>query len=300
MIAVLFVSAIAFEHAAHARAGGGTSSGSRGSRSYSSPTRSYSSPEPQSQPAQPPPYQQPAGGGGFMRGLAGGILGGLIGGMLFRSLGFAGFGNGFGGGIGLFEILLVLGIGYFLYRKIFGKKKAEAMNSYQQPGYQVREQTDYETYNTAGQSTRFDGIAYIRQMDPGFDEGRFKDSVMDIFFKMQAAWMSRNLASVDTILTEEMQRVFQTDIDKLLKDRQINRLENIAVRNVDMTEIWQESGQDYITVLFYANLLDYTVDDSNGEVISGSKIEPVKFEEYWTFTRPVGNNAWRLSAINQV
>ena len=131
MIAVLFVSAIAFEHAAHARAGGGTSSGSRGSRSYSAPTRSYSSPEPQSQPAQPPPYQQPAGGGGFMRGLAGGILGGLIGGMLFRSLGFAGFGNGFGGGIGLFEILLVLGIGYFLYRKIFGKKKAEAMKMFQ-------------------------------------------------------------------------------------------------------------------------------------------------------------------------
>ena len=37
----------------------------------------------------------------------------------------------------------------------------------------------------------------------------------------------------------------------------------------------------------------------SGEVIAGSKTEPVKFEEYWTFTRPVGNNPWRLSAINQ-
>jgi len=25
----------------------------------------------------------------------------------------------------------------------------------------------------------------------------------------------------------------------------------------------------------------------------------VKFEEFWTFVRPVGPNAWRLSAIQQ-
>ena len=36
-----------------------------------------------------------------------------------------------------------------------------------------------------------------------------------------------------------------------------------------------------------------------GKIASGSKTDPVKFEEFWTFTRPVGNNPWRLSAINQ-
>ena len=73
----------------------------------------------------------------------------------------------------------------------------------------------------------------------------------------------------------------------------------IAVRSVDPTEAWQESGRDYITVRFYANLLDYTVDEKSGEVVSGSKTDPVKFEEYWTFTRAVGNNPWQLSAIQQ-
>ncbi len=46
-----------------------------------------------------------------------------------------------------------------------------------------------------------------------------------------------------------------------------------------------------------ANLLDYTVDESTGQVISDSKADPVKFEEYWTFTRPIGHHAWKLSAI---
>ena len=36
-------------------------------------------------------------------------------------------------------------------------------------------------------------------------------------------------------------------------------------------------------------------------LVSGveTRTDPVKFEEYWTFTRPVGSNAWKLSAITQ-
>jgi predicted lipid-binding transport protein (Tim44 family) len=111
--------------------------------------------------------------------------------------------------------------------------------------------------------------------------------------------MNRDLAPVTGLLTDEMKRIFQEDLDRLIRDKQVNRLENIAVRNVEAVEAWQESGQDYITALIYANLLDYTTDDVSGTVVSGSKTEPVKFEEFWSFTRPVGNNPWRLSAINQ-
>ena len=96
-----------------------------------------------------------------------------------------------------------------------------------------------------------------------------------------------------------MNRIFQDDIDTLKRERKINKLENIAVRTVDVEEAWQESGQDFITARIYANLLDYTTDDTTGGVISGSTTDPVKFEEYWTFTREVGNNPWKLSGINQ-
>ncbi|MBS1235003.1 MAG: import inner rane translocase, subunit Tim44, partial [Nitrospirae bacterium] len=116
---------------------------------------------------------------------------------------------------------------------------------------------------------------------------------------IQAAWMNRDLSSLTPLLSDEMNITFQADIDAHKREKKINRIENIAVRTVEITEAWQESGQDFITARFYANLLDYTVDDSTGEVITGSKTEPVKFEEYWTFTRPVGNSPWKLSAITQ-
>jgi predicted lipid-binding transport protein (Tim44 family) len=107
------------------------------------------------------------------------------------------------------------------------------------------------------------------------------------------------MGSVRAALTEELHATLQAQCDQLRAQRRINRLENIAVRSVEVTEAWQESGQDFVTVRFLASLLDFTTDESGSRVIEGSRTEPVKFEEYWTFTRPVGPGAWRLTAIQQ-
>jgi predicted lipid-binding transport protein (Tim44 family) len=41
------------------------------------------------------------------------------------------------------------------------------------------------------------------------------------------------------------------------------------------------------------------VDESTGKIVAGSDSVPVKFEEFWTWVRPVGQDPWRLAAINQ-
>jgi predicted lipid-binding transport protein (Tim44 family) len=308
MMALVFMTA-----EADARAGGSRSFGSRGSRSYSRPVTPSTSPSPyqanpqQSRPVSPSPMQPQPAGGGFLRSMAGGLVGGMLGGMLFRSLGFGGGGMGGGGGIGMFDILLLGGIGYFIYRFVKSKRQAATQGGYASYSSIPSSQTTYPaTYETAPQyslpSTQDDlvtGLTHIRQMDASFDENRFSDQVMDIFFKIQGAWMNRDLTPVGSLLTDEMRRIFQEDIDRLLREKKVNRLENIAVRNVEICEAWQEQGQDYITTQIYANLLDYTTDDASGQVVSGSKTDPVKFEEYWTFTRPVGSGGWKLSAIEQ-
>jgi predicted lipid-binding transport protein (Tim44 family) len=296
---------------AEARAGGGRSMGSRGSRSYSRPVAPSTAPSPyraapqQARPVNPSPFQQPQpAGGGFLRSMAGGLVGGMLGGMLFRSMGFGGgYGGGGGGGIGLFDILLLAGIGYLIYRFVKARRQATQGASYS--GYASPSPQPY-TYDvtpqpvqTTTQDDLAQGLMHIRQMDGSFNEERFCDQVMDSFFKIQGAWMNRDLTGVSGLLGEEIRRTFQDDIDRLVREKRVNRLENIAVRNVEIVEAWQENGQDFITTLIYANLLDYTTDDSTGQVVSGSKTDPVKFEEYWTFTRPVGSGAWKLAAIDQ-
>ena len=246
--------------------------------------------------------QQPS----MWRSIAGGVMGGMIGGMLFRSLGFgAPDGGGMFGGIGLFDIILIGGILYFLYRFLKRRREEATAGAYYQGSQSMGTATpaSQSAYvPSAGIASADDiqqGISHVRQMDAGFDEKIFTDACMDVFFQIQGAWANRDMPTAKNVLTDEMYGVLSEDARKLKEEKKINRLDNIAVRSVDITEVWQETGQDYITVRFLANLLDYTIDESTKQVLSGSRTEPVKFEEYWTFTRPVGKNAWKLSAIQQ-
>ncbi len=316
MVLAVAFTLLATEFEASARAGGGGGFGSRGSRSFSSPSRSYSRPATPAQPRtdQRSPFAGPASGlagGGFMRSMAGGLLGGLLGGMLFRSLGFAGFGGMGGGGFGLMDMVILGAIGFAIYWVVKQRRQAAPVGGpYQRvsvgqadAAWGERGQERYQgaaSQATIVQEPDLDqGLAHIRQMDPGFEEGRFREACTDLFFKVQAAWGNRDLESVRAILTPQMYSQLAEDVGRLKTERRINRLENIAVRSVELTEAWQEKGQDYVTVRFLANLLDYTVDEGTSQVVEGSRTNPVKFEEFWTVMRPVGPNPWILSAINQ-
>jgi predicted lipid-binding transport protein (Tim44 family) len=239
-----------------------------------------------------------------MGGLAGLALGGLLGSMLFGG----GMGGGLGGGIGFMEILLIAGGAFLLFRMMRNRRAApEPAPAYGQGAgggqWQSQPQPQAQMYEAqavvTGPSDLDRGVANIRGMDAGFDPVRFSDTASDVFFKVQAAWMNREMSQASAGITPEMADILQKDCDRLRGQGRINRLDNIAVRSVTVTEAWQESGQDYLTVHFLASLLDYTVDERSGQVVEGNRTEPVKFEEFWTFMRPVGPNAWRLSAIQQ-
>jgi predicted lipid-binding transport protein (Tim44 family) len=233
-----------------------------------------------------------------MRGMMGGLAGGFLGSMLFGGLGGMGGGLGDGGGVGFLDIILLGGLAYLGYRFFVKRRQEQAAWSPQGAGTTPGPYAaPAAVANMAGED-RDKGLEYIRRMDPTFDAKAFGETASDAFFRLQGGWTRRDLSPVSGLLTDEMRATLQADADALSAKQQINRLENISVRNVEITEAWQESGQDYVTVLFQANLLDYTTDEA-GKVLSGSDAVPVKFEEFWTFTRPVGPGAWRLSAIQQ-
>lgn len=316
---------------AEARTGGGRSMGSRGLRSFSAPARP-SNPSPGSafgQRSIPPsasaqssqreapfsrsaPFSQssPFGGGSFWRSVGGGLLGGFIGSMLFRSLGFAGYG-GYGGhgggwgGPGLFDLLLLGLLGYMAYR-FFSRRSTQAAGYFDversalNRSYDRYVQPELAASLPLVQERDLDrGIEQLRVLDPSFDPARCCDQAMDFFFRLQAAWSAGDLQPVRTHLTDDIAAELQAEVDQLKRAGKRNHVENIAVRTCELTEAWQENGQDFVTVHFYANCLDYDVQESSGVVVRGSKLEPTKFEEYWTFTRPAGSGPWKLSAITQ-
>jgi predicted lipid-binding transport protein (Tim44 family) len=232
--------------------------------------------------------------------------------MLFRSLGYASYGSygGGWGGPGLFDLLLLGLLAYIAYRWIAGRSilPQEYARTSWSSGRPAREWSSEERFPNPGpvinlppaQVREIDrGVEQLRFLDASFDPQRFCDQAMDIFFRLQAAWSARDLTPLRQLLTDEVATQLQADVDRLKRECIVNHVENIAVRTCELSEVWQETGQDFATVYFYANCLDYDVREATGEVVRGSKTDPSKFEEFWTFTRPSGNSAWKLSAINQ-
>jgi predicted lipid-binding transport protein (Tim44 family) len=303
LVALLFLFFIGMESIAFARAGGGRSSGSRGfSSGRSAPSQQQATP-------QTPPVQQPAPapsmGRSLLYGLGGGLLGGMIGSMLFGGRGYAG-GQGWGeGGFGFGDaiiILIVLGIIYFVVKRFRARRAMEmgsAGGAYS-PSYTYDAPAAEPVYNSSAQGDPVSGgLRHISEMDSSFDESKFKELVEDNFFRIQSAWTKRDLSGVRNLFTPQMLNTFQEEVNKAIASKQINRLENIAVRQVEVVNAAQDQGEEYITVKFLASLLDYTVDETDNQVISGSSTEPVKFLEYWTFTRKIGERSWLLGGITQ-
>ena len=275
-----------------------------GGRSFSSPaTRQAPQSSPSQMGQQRPQTQQP---GGFSRGLMGGLVGGALGAMLFGSL----FGAS-GSGMGILPLLLLGGVGYFLYKRFANRPSASSGSGYQPPPQGTRFSGNFGGLGAGSQSVPpippirdtnpvDAGLAEIRMTDPGFDEKYFLEVASDVFFKVQAGWMRRDLASYRSLLGDQLAAEYEKQFEEMRQLGRLNKLESIAVRKVEVAAAGSENGEDFVTVLFTANLLDYTVDEKTGAVVEGSMTEPVKFAEQWTWARPIRTENWKLEGIEVV
>ena len=289
---------LALSHVAEARVGGGRSSGFRGSRGFAPRQAAPNTAPSQPRPANPGTFGAPMGSPGgspFMRGVMGGVAGGFLGSMLARSMGYGGDNQmqGSGGGVGILEILLLAGLGIFLFRKFMGSRQQ----------YTSLETSKTQALATERGNNESDYAQTLERFDASFDLTRFKEQRMDDFLKIQSSWNTRDLNPVQNLLAPEIRETLDSDISELKRVRQINKLENIAVRGSDLTESWHENGKEYATLNFRAQLLDYTIDEVSQNVVSGDRSQPVKFEEEWTFVRNCiesvsATNPWKLSAIS--
>lgn len=280
-----------------------------GGRSYQK-SPAVSKPPPQSQQRQNAtnPAASPTSpmGGSFARGLAGGIMGGFLGSMLFGGMAHGmGAAGGIGGsGIGLFEILLLAGLGFLAFRW-FSRRRALATASgaeFQQdqnPANRLFAGVGAQSaaQESPGEDPLVAGVKEIWSVDQDFDPESFKETAQDLFFKIQAGWTRRETGVLRDYVGNQLLGDYGNHFEELKRLGHINRLENIAVRKIDLLAAGVQQGEIYVTVRFTANLLDYTVDEKSGDVVKGDPENPVKFQESWTFARPVDQRRWKLEGI---
>ncbi len=287
-----------------ARAAGGFSMGSRGTRSFATPpaTRtapSYAAPLQRSLTPQPAPSFSPApgyGGGGFGRrsafgsGLMGGLIGAGIGGMLFGGGMFGGLSGGASFLGLLLQLFLLLMLGRFLWRLFVSRQPAVAGGGMFSRNPAAAAPRMMATGSTPAAKPLAAKPLQVTQADfQAFEQ---------LLRAVQAAWSAHDLATLRGIASPEMTSYFAEQLSEQTSRGVRNTVSDIRLEQGDLSEAWAEPGREYATVAMRFSMLDVTR-DGGGHVVDGSPTERVTATEVWTFLRAAGGR-WILSAIQQV
>lgn len=304
LIAAIAVAALALSPSlADARAGGGSSFGSRGGRTYSAPPSTSTAPStaapmersatPRSAPSNPA-YGAPAspafgGRSAFGSGLLGGLLGVGIGSMLFGGGLFGGSGGL--GGLGFIGLLLQAALLFFairwLVRKFMNRQPAMAGG----PSF-ARMQQQQSPGPVAG------GGGGGARPAPSVQIGKPDYEAFDrLLHEVQAAWSAQDLNALRAVATPEMVGYFGEQLTDQSSRGVRNTVTHVKLEQGDLSEAWSENGREYATVAMRFSALDVTR-DSAGRVVDGDLALRSMATELWTFVRSRGGQ-WILSAIQQ-
>lgn len=223
-----------------------------------------------------------------MAGLMGGLLGaGLFG--LLSGHGLFGGMAGFAGFLGLLlQLAIIAGLVFLVMRLIRGNRQPAMAGGPQ--GY-ARDMGQGGPRPAGGFGR--DASASRPVEISAADYQAFERALLE----MNAAWSRQDLPALQRMSTPEMGRYFAQDLEDLRARGWTNVTRDVRLEAGDLSEAWNENGQDFATVAMRFSLVDVTT-DAAGQVVEGSPTERQTVTEFWTFTRRPGA-AWMLSAIQQ-
>lgn len=306
---------VATDFAEARRAGGFSSFGSRGSRTFSTPSITRTAPNTatgiqRSMTPQSSAARQNSTGfgrtGGLFGGLGGGILGGLLMGGLFGMM----LGHGFGGGFGfigmMLQIFLLVMLGSWLLRRFGGQSTASA-GSNRAAGFGGGHAPDTSMRN---------GPAFnIPKMGSGIGSGSFGgsgatmtaqkdidipqedlDTFEQMLVKVQAAYGNEDYAALRELTTPEAMSYLAEELSESATQGRRNVVSDVKLLQGDVSEAWSEGSTDYATVAMRYESVDYMADRASGKILLGETDEIGESIEIWTFRRDNGG-PWKVSAI---
>jgi len=303
---------------ANARAGSGSSTGSRGSKTFSAPPATNTAPKaaPMERSATPQPAPgvqrpqtapQPAAAQpnrGLFGGLGGGFLAGLLGAGLIGMLLGHGLTGGLGGLASILGLILQVGLVVILARLAFvwwsnRNRPAAATAGTSERAYEPQQQP------VATGMGGFGGGMSQPEPQPVMAPLQLTEADFNSFERLlgdiQSAYSNEDREALARLATSEMVAYFGHDITDHQRNGIINKISQVKLLQGDLSESWSEDGEDYATVAMRFSMIDVTQERATGRIISGDAQHPVEATEIWTFLRRAGTgpDGWQLSAIQQ-
>lgn len=134
-----------------------------------------------------------------------------------------------------------------------------------------------------------------------FDENKFLKSAEKVVGMVIDAFSEKRLDVLEKMLTTDLFQIFKKKIENSVDI--IYKSVIVAVTDKKIESKILDKKNKEITVRINTDQINY-IENTQGEIINGSKDKIVKVEELWTFvkdqTKNQENDAWLLKSINNV
>lgn len=188
-------------------------------------------------------------------------------------------------------IVVVIVIGYLVLRakmKTSSGSPAPSSQAVMNPGAARTE------------DSKLQSVAEYAALDPSFDEAEFKEKLSNLYVQMQNCWTDRDLDPLRPFFTDALFSQMDRQLEQMKKAGRTNHVERITVLGVTLRGFFQQGGEDHMIAELQTRIVDYTVNDNDGSIVSGSdKLE--KFMTYeWELTRTTGSETHQTTGTENV
>ena len=238
------------------------------------------------------------------------MAGSWLGSMLFGGMGggagmMGGSGTGAGGGFfsGIIPIILIGLLVWFVIRMVnrnnaSGSSRGNVFNG-------NNSQNTDQNYSGSNQNIQANTRANTQASQdiqlPESEKQRFSEILVEV----QSAWSDQDMERLKRSVTPEILKYFSDALHQNQSQDLQNKVENIKVLSVIISESWEEEELQFSTVILEWSALDYSINigkniDDPMYVSEGDMKNQTTISEAWTLVRFGWQGKWILSAIAQI
>lgn len=131
-------------------------------------------------------------------------------------------------------------------------------------------------------------ISEFLEADPEFAEAAFTEKLSNLYVQMQQCWQGKDIEPLRPHMTDMLYNQMDSQLQSLVRLGRTNYVDRIAVLQVRLMGWKQDDVNDIMIARLSTRIVDYTVDDKTGNLVSGDNTVE-KFMEYeWTLVRSKG------------
>lgn len=135
----------------------------------------------------------------------------------------------------------------------------------------------------------------LLKIDSNFNEAMFKTKVDNVFVKLHTAIMLDKLEQVKHFMSDEVYGKYSKILERLNSNNQRQMYDELNVKSTDIEDIKVLDDKIEIKVKIISRYMDYLLDKSTGNYLSGNNTSRVEKTNILTFTKKIDTKNLNLS-----